>query len=199
MQINLIKYLIRTCPIPTSSLRQPDNFWQTEFFVHSIHFHFRQLFTSKDYNKLYVWQYLNRYNASPPVTAETAETRSDGAGDIFIGFQFCLQGSEVYNGQRVNLNWNMNHPVSTEILSTRSLIYWDPIVPGTGRAWDWCWHYYCPPLLHITRAIRLAYCRGLFSWILILRPENKIIFQKCPWAVLARPRLQENRATLYKG
>ena len=138
MQINLIKYLISSCPILTSSLRQPDNFWQTELFIHSINFHLDNSFLCT----IFMDQHNN---VTYPAQLLTAQCDRWGrqeewwvqVQDIFIGFPFCLRGSDIE--RTVDREW---------------------VKPTSGDRW----HDYCPPpLLHITPAIHIAHCRGLFS------------------------------------
>ena len=164
---------MRSCPILTSSLRQPDNFWQTELFIHSINFHLDNSFLCT----IFMDQHNN---VTYPAQLLTAQCDRWGrqeewwvqVQDIFIGFPFCLRGSD--RERTVDREW---------------------VKPTSGDRW----HDYCP--LHYSTLPRPNILHNAENcspdWI--LRPENKIIFQKCPWAVLARPRLQENGATLYKG
>ena len=128
---------MRSCPILTSSLRQPDNFWQTELFIHSINFHLDNSFLytiSIDQQRMWlsitpdcsVWQ-----------VGEAGGVMGPGPGYIYW---FPVLSPRIrYRERTVDREW---------------------VKPTSGDRW----HDYCsPPLLHITPAIHIAHCRGLFS------------------------------------
>ena len=165
---------MRSCPILTSSLRQPDNFWQTELFIHSINFHLDNSFLytiSIDQQRMWlsitpdcsVWQ-----------VGEAGGVMGPGPGYIYW---FPVLSPRIRYRERT-VQWTGSE--------------WSPHLV-TGDMITAPLHYSTLPRPYILHTAED--CSP--DWI--LRPENKIIFQKCPWAVLARPRLQENGATLYKG
>ena len=137
MQINLIKYLIRSCPILTSSLRQPDNFWQIELFIHSINFHLDNSFLDKTFIKDRRWNNVNKCLIMTKLGWTLDSLHSDTV---------CITPDCLVTGGGGKEWW------------VQGDIYWLPDREWGQWTMDRGWGWQLAPLLHITLVIHIAYC-----------------------------------------